>query len=240
MTTAAEMAKDSSRTRISHLEGDVTRLWSAVQALETKLGLESSGRKSSTPHRRAASHIGTPPNEDDEGSETSELSPMEPSNHLLNLFENRMLGSEKARDKAATDGTPSTQKSPQISALKQLLPVREDMLAIIAHASDWLSMFSALFPALPTYRSQDEMLVQYDKAQRSELTVTEMASLLVSIAITIQQAPADVLARSAEGIQDGPAYVHQVSDTVERVVVYDDAIAATLDGIETTLLFIRL
>jgi hypothetical protein len=89
-------------------------------------------------------------------------------------------------------------------------------------------------------KTGDEMLLQYDKLQDPGADTVAIASLLLSVALTVQQSPDNTAGRAAESIKDASSFVKNVSDAVERIVISDDAIAGTLEGIETTLLFLRV
>ncbi|KAK5123659.1 hypothetical protein LTR85_002295 [Meristemomyces frigidus] len=85
--------------------------------------------------------------------------------------------------------------------------------------------------------SSDEMLLQYDKMQGGGGNTLGIAALLLSVAMTVQQALNDM---AVESISNTFVFVKQVSDAVERIVISDDVLAGTLQGLETALLFIRL
>lgn len=84
------------------------------------------------------------------------------------------------------------------------------------------------------------MLSQYDKLQNPNADPVAIAALLISVAMTVQEAPNDTTGRAAESIRDASLFVKDVSDSVERIVISEDILAGSLDGIQTTLLFIRL
>ena len=114
------------------------------------------------------------------------------------------------------------------------------MINITAHASSWLSLHNAIFPMANLTKSGDEMLFKYDKLQDPNADPVALAAFLLCIAITVQQSPDHTAGQAAESIKDAASFVKDVSDTIERTVIYDDALSASLDGIETTLLFLRL
>ena len=115
------------------------------------------------------------------------------------------------------------------------------MLTITTRASPWLSLYRAFFPIINLTETSDEMMLQYDKLQAPNADPVAIAILLLSIAITVQQEPDDTAGHTAgSSIGDADSFIRDVSDTVERVVISDDAMAGNLEGIETTLLFLRL
>jgi len=120
------------------------------------------------------------------------------------------------------------------------MPSREDMIAIASHATSWLDLYYALFPMINLTRTSDEMLSQYDKLQVPDADPVALGALLLSAAITVQQTPNVTIGRVARNIRDADLFIKDVSDTVERIIVSDDALAGSLEGIETSLLFLRL
>jgi hypothetical protein len=89
-------------------------------------------------------------------------------------------------------------------------------------------------------KTGDEMLSQYDNLQDPNADPVTITALLLSVALTVQQAPDDNAGRNTGNIRDVSLFVKNVSDSVERIVISNDALAGSLKGIETTLLFVRL
>lgn len=125
------------------------------------------------------------------------------------------------------------------SVLRQLMPSREDMLTITSLASTWMTLQNALFPMTSLTKTSAEMLSQYDKLQNPDTNLVDIAALLLSVAITVQQAP-DHTTGQAKSIKDASIFIKEVSDTVERIFILDDTLSCTLEGIKTTLIFLRL
>ena len=250
MMPTADSVTATSRGRIAHLENDVSSLWTVVHNLEAKLGYVptvTTTRPRPPSHTESADGLHEKPSDDDSDSDSnaSELSPTNPPTHLLQLFDNGLLGSSGYGSSAnPSHHASSLHKAHGISALRELMPSREDMLTITAHASSWLSLYNAIFPMINFTKTSDEMLSQYDKLQDPKADPkadpVSIAALLLSVAITVQQAPDDTTGRAAESIRDASSFVKDVSDSVERIVILDDALAGSLEGIETTLLFLRL
>ena len=82
------------------------------------------------------------------------------------------------------------------------------------------------------------MLENYDRVKQSEMRPVPIATLLLAVALTVQQAQdaTDML----QSIPDPIAFVKNVSSLVEKVVVSNDDLIADLEGIRGALLFIRL
>ncbi|CAD6579623.1 MAG: hypothetical protein ASARMPREDX12_009314 [Alectoria sarmentosa] len=233
----------TSRARIGHLESDVSSLWTAVRNLEAKLGCvptEAATRPQPPSRTENAGGPDDKSSEDDSDSNASDLSSTNPPTHLLQLFDNGLLGSYECGPATPSRHAPSLHKAQGNSALRRLMPSRKDMLTITAHASSWLSLYTALFPMINLTKTSDGMLAQYDKLQDPNADPVATAALLLSVAITVQQAPEDTAGLAAESIRDASSFIKDVSDSVERIVISDDALAGNLEGIETTLLFLRL
>ena len=230
----------TSKAHIAHLKNDVSRLWTAVHTLETKLGCvltEATLQPTSQMGNIGAFH-GTP-SDDDLDSNASDLSPTSPQSHLLQLFDNGLLGSDGYGPEAPLRPAPSLYKAQESYALRALLPSKEDMVGISAQASPWLYMYNSLFPMTNIFSSGEEMLSQYDKLQDPNANPFAIADLLLSVAITVQQKPNETVANAA-GIKNASSFIKDVSDTVERIVISHDALAGTLEGIRTSLLFLRM
>lgn len=252
MMATAEAVTATSRSRISQLESNLSNLWTVVRNLETQVGIMSSAGSSQATRASQivdASHARSKPGEGDEveagdddnadsDSDASGVSPTTPPSHLLQLFDNGLLDSYGYDSPTSSRQAPSVRKAQVRLALRELMPSREDMLTITLHASSWLSLYNALFPMINLTRTREEMMLQYDKLQ--DLEENAIAALLLSVAITVQQAPNDTAGLAAESIRDASSFVKDVSDLVERTVISDDALAGNLEGIETTLLFLRL
>ena len=242
MLRRSSAAAITSRARITHLENEISSLWTAVHTLETKLGcvpskanLQSSSQGGGT--------IGTThdtPTDDDLDSNTSDvLSPSSPQSHLLQLFDNGLLASDGYGAEAPVQAALSFHKTQESQALRTLLPSRDHMIGISAQASSWLYMYNSLFPTSNIFSSGEEMLSQYDKLQDSNANSFAIADLLLSVAITVQQKPNEMIDNEA-GVKSSSSFIKDVCDTVERIIISHDALAGTLEGIRTSLLFLRM
>ncbi|KAI9728850.1 MAG: hypothetical protein M1834_007237 [Cirrosporium novae-zelandiae] len=241
MMPTSNAVRVTSRARIRHLESEVSSLWATVHNLEAKLGCvhtEAATHPQPLSQTENADVLHDKPSDDDSDSNTSDLSPTNPPSHLLQLFDNGLLGSYGSA--TPSHHASSLDKAQRSSILRRLMPSREDMLIIATHASSWLSLYNALFPMINITKTSDEMLSQYDKLQDPNTDLVAIAALLLSIAITVQQAPDDTAGRAVESIRDASSFIKGVSDSVERIIISDDALVGSLEGIETILLFLRL
>ena len=124
--------------------------------------------------------------------------------------------------------------------LRGLLPEREDMLVIANSASLWLPFYNAFLATTGSMSTSEDMLAHYDRLQASDADPIDIAALLLSIAITVQQSPEHTASRATGDAGEGSEYVRDISEQVEATIVADDILAATLEGLETCLLFIKL
>jgi len=238
MTPASDVPGMTSRARIAHLESNVSGLWTAVRYLEERLGCvpTEAGRP-----RLPSQAEDAPPHgcDDDSDSDSASSDLSNPPTHLLPLFDNSLLSSGSGTAPPPRDAS-SLHQAPGISVLRRLMPSRKDMLTITAHASSWLSLYNSLFPSMGVTKTSDEMLLHYDQLQDPNAGPVAIAALLLSVALTVQQAPDDTTGPAAQSISNASSFIKDVSDTVERIVVSDDTLVGSLEGIETTLLFLRL
>ena len=230
MIPTSDAIDGTSRARLGHLESDVASLWTAVRSLEAKLGYVSTEADSPLESPAQTENADGPrdePNNDDSDSTTSDLSLTNPPSHLLQLFDNGLLDSDGDGSAFQSLHGPSLHKAHRSSALRALLPSREDMLTITASASSWLYLYNAIFFKINFTKTSDEMLSQYDKLQDPNADSVAIAALLLSIAITVQQASGDTAGNAAGSIRDPASFVKDVSDSIERIVVSDDNLAGT-------------
>jgi hypothetical protein len=233
MMPTSDAVRVTSRARIGHLENNVAGLRKAVQSLEMRLG--SVPTEASAPlHLSSQMQTDSTLSDDDSDSIALNLDPADTPSHLLPLFDNGILGSQ-----ASKTSMPSHHMYRRTSVLRQLMPSREDMLTITSLASTWMTLQNALFPMTSLTNTSAEMLSQYDKLQDPDTDLVDIAALLLCVAITVQQAP-DHTAGQAKSIKDASIFVKEVSDTVERVFILDDTLSCSLEGIKTTLIFLRL
>jgi hypothetical protein len=226
--------RETSRARIQHLESDVSRLWAVVRNLEAHTGhvpTEPAIWPPDLPQTESTDGLHNKPSDDDSDSDAS---PTGTPSHLLQLFDNGLLDCSGEGCDPPSRGVKSSHQVEKSSELRHLLPSREDMSTIKTYASWWLSMQNALFPSINLIETGEEMMLQYDLLQDPNTDLVTLANYLLSVAITVQQGGA------VESIRDVSSFVKAVSDSVERIVISDDVLSGTLEGIETVLLFLRL
>jgi hypothetical protein len=231
----SDIVAATSRDRISQLEDEVSKLWSVVSDLRAELGhapSEEPQYRDAKVERHSA----------ETDSEMSEISPMNPPTHLQQLFDNEFL------DSHGNDGISSDMSSDKASSamlvrartrLQALMPPKEDVRTVISNAASWLTLYNALFPTITMFTNAQEMLAKYEALQAPDASPMSIASLLISISITVIQKPRDP-STELTGIKDTAAFVRKVTEAVEETIIANDILAGTLEGIETSLLYIRL
>ena len=232
---SSDIAAATSRDRISQLEDEVSKLWSVVSDLKTELGHAPSDEAQYRGAKVERHSVET-------DSEMSEISPMNPPTHLQQLFDNEFLDSHGNDGLSSDMGSDKASSAMLVRArtrLQALMPPKEDVRTIISNAASWLTLYNALFPTITMFTNAQEMLAKYEALQAPDASPMSIASLLISISITVLQKPRD---QSTEltGIKDTAGFVRKVTEAVEETIIGNDILAGTLEGIETSLLYIRL
>lgn len=221
--------KLTSRARIDALEKAVNDLWTAIGQSPP---VRSAGSRS-----ESRPTIGRLDNQQSPDS-SNPSSPAHPPTHLLRLLDNDLLDSN-----GHETTTPSTRMSTstmfkESAALLELLPSRQDMVTIAANSASWLSWYKVLFSLNLAMGAGSAMLENYDMVKQSVTHPVPIATLLLAVALTVQQAP-DATSM-LPSIPDSAAFIKDVSNLVEKVVVSNDDLLADLEGIRCGMLFIRL
>lgn len=87
--------------------------------------------------------------------------------------------------------------------------------------------------------NERQMLARYEALQAADAHPCAVAIALLVLAISAQQTPHDVGSR-LKGIKDLQAFPREVSAVVDDVIVADTSLGGTMEGLEATLLFLRL
>ena len=233
---------------MKHLEDEVASLWSVVRQLEAKVNSGETGnyyqlRQPSKNHPVDPSNDISSDDAEEFDSDASGLSTTNTPSHLLNLFDNGLLDSKSLGVVSEGDSRihhHNPKHSQNITTLRELMPSREIMVKVVAYASPWLSVYNLVFPQTNIMRTGEQFLARYDKLSASEPDLLELSSLLIAVALTVQQFPDQFQGDSSDRIRDTSAFIVDVNELLERVVINDDVLAGTLDGISTSLLFLRL
>ena len=248
MRRTNEAVASTSRARLQHLEKEVSNLWDVIHQLEGRLSSGNADNNSQPPLpvlSRTNPVVDSPheiPSDEEENSDSDDsgLSPSNTPIHLLHLFDNGLLEPESPSSNPSSRQHSSQKHSQTVAAYQILLPPRELMDRIVKYAAPWLSIYNLLFPQTNMPRTEEDLLAQYNKSGSPAADLLGTASLLVSLALTVQQFPDDFTGEGPDRMRNPEHFVKHVSDLVERTVTNDDVLGGTLDGIGTTLLFLRL
>ena len=194
MTPACDVLRMASRARIVQLERDVSELRTAIRNLEMRLGClpTEAARLPLLPqpenvHLSLLNHQQGDTNSicDSDSSTSSHESPSKPPAHLLQLFDNGLLSSSGREVGRLSRHSYSIHKAQAVLELQRLLPLREDMLIITAHARSWLSLYNSIFPLMGAMKNSDEVLLQYAKLQNLDASHVAVSAVLLSVALTV-------------------------------------------------------
>ncbi|KAK5727860.1 hypothetical protein LTR17_012403 [Elasticomyces elasticus] len=233
----------TSRDRIAKLESTVAQLSQIVRRLEGNASTPSTYMV--TDRHAASGRVNAAP-DDEQGSESdsSDLSPVNPPTHLRQLFEDGPLDfSDRSPMQSAPHAKQHTSGSRLHRAstvLRQYMPSREDVATISAHAAHWLMITRALFIMPYGANAESELLPLWDQVQDPDAHPASIAVLLLSFVMSLQQLPVDEIPELSKGPREGLSYIRQVSDAIETTIVMNDSVAATMEGLEASLLWLRL
>ncbi len=241
---------------MANLERNQSSIWAAIRDLQARNSLSKSTGKLPS-HEQFSQEQSLAPQcqvndddddddndaEDDDTDESEDVFPSNAPSHLLHLFDNSLLnsnGHQSHHDNAGLFNLSSTpQKVQACAALRALTPSHADMTTIASYASSWLPLYASLFSMASTSITPEAMRNLHNELQHRDDPVA-LATLLLFIAMTVQHAPATASFPTSESMQDLSTFVKNVSDTVEHIVIADDALAGTIEGLEAALLFLRL
>ncbi|TKA77375.1 hypothetical protein B0A55_03224 [Friedmanniomyces simplex] len=231
----------TSRDRIAKLEGSVSQLWRLVRRLDGTSSVQDGDCAPGVHEASNAFTIATDQDDAASDSDSSDLSPVNPPTHLRQLFEDGPLDfAEPEYLESSSQHTSSARLQRARSLLRRFMPSREDVAVIATQATPWLMITRSLFVMPRSVKTEAEMLPLWDRAQKADAHPTDMAILLLSFVMTMHQIPPAQLSGMLRSVQGGSAYIRQVSDAVEVAIVNDDGLAATMDGLEASLFWLRL
>lgn len=243
----SDTVTSTTRARLAQLERTVASLDTTVRDLQARLDDHPATTLALTQTLPAQvlSPEATPgsPHDDEDstaGFDLSEESPTATPTHLQPLFDNTLLGAGSHESAATASHASSSHHVRGIAILRNLLPLRADMVFIVERAYPWLNLYNSLFPTMTTTQESKETLALYDQVQKPDSHLIDIAELLLTVALTIQQEPEYMASRMPKSIEEPLSFVKAVCDAVERFVVNDDDLAATLEGVRVCLFFLRL
>lgn len=235
MSRADATTSGTSRDRIRQLESSLGALWTVVEELRAGLG--------HTPLDSEHKHgMQTYTNDTDGDSDASETSPMHPPTHLQRLFDNGIFASCGNGD--STVGTPEKVSHARVNRarirLQALLPPKAEAIVLLQASSSSVLTMSTMFPPAVIFQNVDEMLSQYDSLQHGDADPAIVGALCIWLAISAQHLPGYTVKFGAGDSVAVSSFVGRITETFEEVIVNDHYLAGTVEGIEATILWIRL
>ena len=146
----------------------------------------------------------------------------------LTLFDNAVIS---RKDSAPAVSRSQYNKSKTvIAALNQLLPSPHDLEIILESSHEWWTIWRKMFPQI-TDRRCETMKQSVSHSLRSEKPA-EIAKIMLCIAISIHQMPHGFDWSRLQLKESRSQLIEKYVSTVNRLIVSDDEIAATVEGIE--------
>ena len=163
--------------------------------------------------------------------------------HLRLLFDNALIGPDERSTSRVDEETPAQICSARYMdaarvKLQQLMPSRDDVATVSSYAVPWMSLYYELFPSTSTTPNRDEMVDKHEHMLKSNADPVQIASFLMTFAITARQVPKGN--EFLKGYGDAHRYVKVVMATVDAVIISHAGIASTIEGISVSVLFLRL
>lgn len=213
----------TSRERTIRLEEQVARLEAAVRSAATEPLSDDSEPES------LASAVVTSP----------------PPAHLQSLFENHML---KVNDHSPEE----TSKHKSITtirrmdrarkALQRLIPPEEDIIFISGFISNWVSLFSNIFPTLASKVTMDQIVAQFAEMKNPDQDVASLAWWLLSIALSALQTPPQLLqGRSQLNSSDSVRhFAESLRHVMEKNFLSQEGLVGSVSGLQASFIFVQL
>ncbi|KAK4943258.1 hypothetical protein LTR10_017100 [Elasticomyces elasticus] len=186
----------------------------------------------------------TPPDELEDAPDDENVDDTRPPAHLQLLFEN--LDGEDSTPghhtlRQQSRGASEAVKRRARSKLQLLLPTKDEVWQVTEFAPAWMAFYHSLFPAFFACRTEEQLRLNYEHMCGSDANPTSVAMYLLYLAITSQQLPANRLVqRPFAKYESVEEFVNSVCTTVRETIVDNDDLAGTAEGLELTVIFIRL
>ncbi|KAF2160843.1 hypothetical protein M409DRAFT_59630 [Zasmidium cellare ATCC 36951] len=230
----------TSRDRISRLEAQIANLTSS--ATERKSSLTS---PVDDEYHDDDDGPDTPLDDSEVVDEPSEGPTATPPTHLKFLFDNALIGPEQY-DENPGDDLSKARCSPRYleqarTRLQRLMPPRKDVTVAASYADPWMKLYTTLFPTEAAVGTRNNLTTDYEPMLTPDAHPVHIAFYLLTFAITVRQIPPPHAQElSLSGWENASVYAREVSHAVEATIIAHTGIASTIDGIETTVMYLRL
>jgi hypothetical protein len=181
----------------------------------------------------------------DMSSASSDIIVSERPAYLRSLFQNSWLSlgsnQENERIQNPLRGRAPVQLDIARRALHKLIPSKNEVRIITGSSAEWLNVVHTLLPHPFVANSGQEILESYDYVCHPEVDTIDLASWLITFAITAQQAPQEY--GNSTSPYDGEKWLklaRAVFETVERKILSHDRLIGTLQGIVLSIQWSRL
>ncbi|KXT04575.1 hypothetical protein AC578_8702 [Pseudocercospora eumusae] len=227
----------SSKDRISRLEAQIANIAASVQH-------KPRHATSISPEQLGPGEGDSPASPLDSELDTVNGPTTTGPSHLKFLFDNTLIGPDQRYAEGSQERRPCSKRYADQSRakLQHYLPTRDDVAAISSYAPPWMSLYYQLFPTTSTQGSRDQLVTKHESMFREDVDPVVLAQYLLSFAITARQVPerSIVLSLEQKGWKDIASYVQDLMQAVEHTVVAHTGLASTIEGISTTVLYLRL
>lgn len=146
----------------------------------------------------------------------------------LSLFDNAVI-TRKVSAPAISRSQYNKSKT-VIAALNQLLPSPHDLDIILESSGEWWTIWRKMFPQIADRRCET-IKQSVSHSLRSDKPA-EIAKIMLCIAISIHQMPNGFDWKRLQLKESRSQFIEKYVSTVNKLVVSDDEIAATVEGIE--------
>lgn len=230
----------TSRDRISRLEQQIANLTS-VAAERTQASLASPADNEF--HEEDGSE--TPVDDSEVVYEPEEGPTATPPTHLKFLFDNALIGPEQHEENPGDDLSKARVSSRYLdqarARLQRLMPSAKDVAAASGYADSWMKLYLTLFPTDAAVSARNHLSSGYEQMIASDVHPVHIAHYLLTFAITIRQVPpSHAEGLSLNGFEDATVYAREVGHAVESTIIAHTGLASTIDGIEATVMYLRL
>lgn len=150
----------------------------------------------------------------------------------LSLFDNAVI---TRKEVPVTISRAQYNKSKSIiAALLQLLPTPDDLEIILENSQEWWAIWRTMFPHI-TDRRCITIKESVSHSLRSEKPA-EIAKIMLCIALSINQLPQDFDWGKVSMKESRSDLMERYISVVDKLIISDDEIAATIDGLECMIL----
>jgi hypothetical protein len=150
----------------------------------------------------------------------------------LSLFDNSVISTKELP--LAISRAQYNKSKALVTALNQLLPCPADLDIILEVGKDWWQIWRVMFPEISDHRCENlkESVSHHLRSERP----AEVAKIMLCIANSVYQMPAGFDWSRLQLRESPEEFMERYINTVNRLIILDDEIAATVDGIECILL----